>query len=124
MKFWRAVLTGALIWVLVFFEVCVLMFGFKLNPPSSLYYIIHYIAFVIFVLLASLIYFRGKKVKAGLMWGLWLGIIFILVGIVLDSIITIPLFMKLDYGFLIGGEMLVGYVISLIVCLIVGVVKR
>ncbi len=89
MKFWRAVLTGALIWVLVFFEVCILMFGFKLNPLSSLYYIIHYLALAIFVLLASLIYFR--KAKAGFLNGLWLWIIFVLVGIVLDSIITIPL---------------------------------
>ena len=122
MKFWRAVLTGVLIWVLVFFEVSILMFGFKLNPPNSLYYIIHFVFLAIFILLASLIYFR--KAKAGFGQGLWLGIIFIIVGIALDSIITIPLFMKLDYGFLIGGEMLVGYVISLIVCLIVGVVKR
>lgn len=122
MKFWRAVLLGALIWVLVFFEVSILMFGFKLNPPNSLYYIIHYVFFVIFVLLASLIYFR--KAKAGLEQGLLLGIMFILVGIVLDSIITIPLFMKMDYSFLIGGEMLVGYVVSLIVCMIVGVLKK
>ncbi len=122
MKFWRAVLTGALIWVLVFFEVSILMFGFKLNPPSSLYYIIHYVAFVIFVILASLIYFR--KAKAGVGEGLILGITFILVGIVLDSIITIPLFMNLDYSFLIGEEMLVGYVISLIICAIVGALKK
>lgn len=122
MKFWRAVLTGALIWVLVFFEVSILMFGFKLNPPNSLYYIIHYIAFIIFVLLASLIYFR--KAKAGFWQGLFLWITFIIVGIALDSIITIPLFMNMDYSFLISGEMLIGDVISLIVCLIIGVVKR
>ena len=124
MKFWRAVLTGALIWVFVFFEVSILMFGFKLNSPDSLYYIIHYIALAIFVILASLIYFRGKKAKAGFWNGLYLGIIFILVGIVLDSIITIPLFMKFDYSFLIGGEMLVGYIMTLIVCMIVGVLKK
>lgn len=124
MKFWRAVLTGALVWVLIFFEVSILMFGFKLNAPSSLYYIIHFIASTIFVLLASLIYFRGKKVKAGIGKGFWLGIIFIIAGIVLDSIITIPLFMNFDYSFLISGEMLVGYVIGLIVCMTVGALKK
>lgn len=122
MGFWRAVLAGALVWVLVFFEASILMFGFKLNPPDSLYYIIHYTAFIIFVLLSSLIYFR--KAKAGLIPGFWLWVIFILVGIALDSIITIPLFMNFDYSFLIKGEMLVGFVVSLIICMIVGVLKK
>lgn len=122
MKFWRAVLTGALIWILIFFEVSILMLGFKLEPPDSFYYIIHYILLFGFILLSSLIYFR--KAKTGLVHGLWLGIIFILVGIVLDSIITIPLFMKFDYSFLISGGLLVGYIMTLIVCMIVGLLKK
>lgn len=122
MKPIRAILNGILLWVLIFFEVSILMFGFKLNAPSPLYYIIHYIAFAIFVLLASLIYFR--KASAGLEQGLLLWLIFVITGIVLDSIITIPLFMNFDYNFLISAEMLVGYVISLIICALVSVVKK
>ncbi|MDD5192893.1 MAG: hypothetical protein PHH54_00005 [Candidatus Nanoarchaeia archaeon] len=124
MKFWRAVLCGALIWILVFFEVCILMFGFKLTSSDTVYYIIHYIAFAVFVILASLIYFRGKKVKAGVLNGLYLWIIFIIAGIVLDSIITIPLFMNFNYSFLITREMLIGDVLSLIICLVVGALKK
>jgi len=122
MKFWRAVLTGALIWVLVFFEVCILMFGFKLQAGDMLYYIIHYIALGIFVLLASLIYFR--KAKAGVIEGLVLGLIFIITEIILDSVITIPLFMNMDYSFLINTEMLIGDLISLIICVVVGAAEK
>jgi len=124
MRFWRAVLTGALVWVLIFFEVSILMFGFKLTASDSIYYIIHYTASFIFVLLASLIYFRGKKVGAGIGQGFLLGIMFIIVGVVLDSIITIPLFMNFNYSFLITGEMLVGYTLGLVICIIVGVLKK
>jgi hypothetical protein len=122
MKFWRAVLSGALVWVLIFFEVSILMFGFKISPPNSLYYIIHFIFVSVFVLLASLIYFR--KAEAGLIPGVLLGIIFILVGAALDLIITIPLFMDFDYSFMISGEILIGYVIAMIICMIVGVLEK
>ena len=122
MKFTRAVFIGALLWVLIFFEVSILMFGVKLKAPDTNYYIIHYIIVILLVFLASLIYFR--KAKAGAFEGLYLGFVFIFVGIVLDSVITIPLFMYMQYLFLISIRMLISYAIGLIVCTIVGVVKK
>jgi hypothetical protein len=48
MKFWRAVLTGVLLWVLIYVEVLILMFGFGLNG-GGVYYTIHYSMIVLFV---------------------------------------------------------------------------
>jgi hypothetical protein len=122
MKFIRAVLMGALLWVLIFFEVCILMFGFKLQAPNMSYYVLHYFLVILLTLLVSFIYFR--KAKAGVLEGLYVGVIFIIVGIVLDSIITIPLFMEMDYSFLISVEMLISWLIGLVVNVIVGGVKK
>lgn len=122
MKFTKAVLIGALLWVLIFFEVSILRFGFKLKSSDITYSIIHYIFVIVLVLLASLIYFR--KAKAGAFEGLYLGFVFIFVEIILDSVITIPLFMSMRYLFLISIRMLISYAIGLIVCTIVGVVKK
>ena len=86
----RAIWTGALSWVLVFFEVSILMFGLGIkNTDTS---IAHYILFAIAILIPVLIYF--KKAKANALNGLYLCIIYFAVSLVLDAIITIPLFIK------------------------------
>jgi len=63
MNWKRAVSCGALLWVLIFFEVSILMFGFKFDSTNSYYYLAHYPLAVILIAIASLIYFR--KAKAG-----------------------------------------------------------
>ena len=118
MKFKRAIGIGGLLWILIFFEVSILMFWFKLQAPDMTYYIIHFIILILLVLIASLIYFR--KAKAGAFEGLYLGFVFIFVEIVLDATVTIPLFMYMQYLFLISVEMLISYAITLGVCIVVG----
>ena len=120
----RAILSGILLWVLIFFEVSILLFGFKLAQGATAYYISHYILLVILVVISSLVYFKERKIKANFKQGVLLGICFILVGVVLDSIITIPLFLKMDYSFLISMEMLMSNILVIVVSGVVGLVKK
>ena len=119
-----AILSGILLWVLIFFEVSILLFGFKLAQGATAYYISHYILLVILVVISSLVYFKERKIKADFKQGVLLGICFILVGVVLDSIITIPLFLKMDYSFLISMEMLMSNILVIVVSGVVGLVKK
>jgi len=124
MRLLSAVLLGALLWVLIFFEVSILMFGFKLAQTTTVYYIINYTLESIFVLIISLIYFKGKKIKAGFEEGALLGVIFIISGIILDSVITIPLFMGMNYIFLVSGGLLISYALALVITGVVGGFKK
>jgi len=108
MGFLRAILLGILLWVLIFFEVSILMFGLNLEGAS--YYIAHFFALIFLVLLFSYIYFR--KADSGVKQGVLLGFIFIVTGTILDSIITIPLWIIPQggsYSSFFSIYMLVGY---------------
>lgn len=120
----KAILCGALLWVLIFFEVSILMFGFKMQSGTSSYLITHYILLVILTAISAFVYFRGK-IKKGVKSGLLLGIIFVVISAVLDSIITIPLFLNMNYyGFFISLEMLASYFLVLVVSMIMGMIKE
>ncbi len=127
MKVLRALGFGALLWVLLFFEVSILMFGLKLEQGSAIFLIVHYVAVTLFLVLASLLYFRGKGVKNGFLQGIGAGFLFLIAGLVLDSIITIPLFIIPQGGgyieFFLTGWMLIGYLETLLVPGIIGFVK-
>jgi hypothetical protein len=118
MKWLRAILTGILLWVLIFFEVSILMFGFNLS--GSLYYAIHYLLIVFLVLLCSYIYF--KRSFGGVREGFLLGLIFIVTGSILDLIITIPLFVKTLAFFNI--YLFVGYLEALVLTILFGLIFR
>ena len=112
MRFWRAVLLGILLWVLIFFEISILMFGFDLQAPD--YYLFHYIILIFLVLLCSYVYFR--RVLGGIRQGVLLGLIFTIVGVILDLIITIPLFTGFSGFFNI--YILVGYLEGLVLTIL------
>jgi|SRR3989338_2964530 len=114
---------GVLLWVLIFFEVSILMFGFNLGADDVAYYILHYIFVAIFVILASLFYFRGHRIKRDIREGLLLGVYFAVIGIVLDAIITVPLFVK-DYSFFLDAGLLAGYLEIIVISGIVGCVRE
>ena len=121
---WKRALVAAVgLWVLIFFEVSVLMFGFKLSAPDPNYYFIHALLLTSFVIVIALAYFYPKKVKKGVIEGILLGIIFFVIGIILDSVITIPLFVH-DYKFLLNPELLIGYIGGIVLCAIVGAMKK
>lgn len=117
----RAIWTGAISWVLVFFEVSILMFGFKINNTDTS--IVHYALFPIAILIPALIYFKKPSIKVGAKHGLYLCLIFFATSLVLDSIITIPLFVK-DYSFLLNPYHVIGFAESLIITMLVGMIKK
>lgn len=117
----RAILFGALLWALIFFEVSILMFGFNIESPSTSYYIIHYILLTFFVIFTSLIYF--KKVEPSMKQGFLLGIFLILTSTLLDALITIPLFIK-DYSFLLRPDILISILPILIITTLIGTLKK
>jgi hypothetical protein len=120
MKFWKAVLIGAIFWAIVFFEVSILMFGFKLSA-GMIYYIIHYVFLLVLSIFAALIYFKGRKGSFG--EGLLFGIVAIVVGIILDAAITIPLFIH-SYAFFLDPMLLIGLVEGLVISSVVGILKK
>ncbi len=117
----RAVWTGAVSWVLIFFEVSILMFGFGINNIDTS--IVHYILFPMAILIPALIYFKKPKIEVGAKQGLYLCLIFFATSLILDSIITIPLFVK-NYAFLLNPYHLIGFAESLIVTVLVGNIKK
>ena len=124
----RVVMTGIALWVLIFFEVSILMFGFNLQTGNPNYYFIHALLLTAFIIVLSLIYFKEKKVKKGLVEGIVLGIVFVVVGVILDSVITIPLFIiprgGSYTGFLFSPEMLLSYLGIIILSGIIGLIKK
>jgi len=121
MKLKRAISFGALLWVLIFFEVSILMFGFKLEP-GILYYTLHYIFLAALTFGVAWLYFKGK-IEAGLQEGLLVGIVCLLTGIVLDALITIPLFVK-SYSFFADIYLWIGFLESIIIFGIIGKIKE
>lgn len=121
MKIWKTILFGVALWVLIFFEVSILMFGFGLKS-GALYYLVHYILSIILAGIVATIYFR--KEKANFKKGILAGIVFAITGIILDSIITVPLFVK-NYGLMFGNLMLwVGIIIGVLTVGIVGAIRK
>lgn len=111
----RAILFGIVLWVLVFFEISILMFGFKLTETTL--FLIHYILLIPLVILTSRFYF--KKSKRNVSEGFSLGIIFVLTGLVLDAIITVPLFVK-DYSFFLDINLLIGLIEIIVITTLFG----
>lgn len=118
----RALWTGALLWIFIFFEVSILIFGFGLSTEITSY-LVQYVLLIVLVVLTSIIYFNGKKIRKGWLEGLYLGIAFLIIGIILDMIIIIPLFVN-DFGAFSVPFRLIEYLIVLLVALIVGAIKK
>lgn len=126
----RAVLFGALLWVLIFFEVSVLMFGFNIKADNASYYLFHFPLSAILVLLTGIFYFKYDKplkkkssnsLRMGIYNGILVGFVFALVGLALDALITIPLFVK-DYYFLLDTALLMGYAMAIVLLGILGAI--
>jgi len=121
MKYSKAILLGTLNWVLIFFEVSILMFGFQLQSGQFYYYLFHFPLLAAITLLSALLYFRKTRPSAGA--GALLGIIFILTGLVLDAAITIPLFIK-SYAFFLDPALWAGYLEGIVVTTIVSLALK
>jgi hypothetical protein len=117
----RAVLFGALVWIIIFFEVSILMFGFKLVSP--MYNYMHYILVIFILGFCGMFYFNKKGMKSGFWEGIFAGIVFAIAGIILDAIITVPLFVK-SYSFFADPYLWVGIVEGIVIVGIVGALKK
>lgn len=120
MKLKRAMIFGVLIWVLIFFEVSVLKFGFNLGVTAA-YYTWHYSLSGIIVAVVSWFYF--EKAKKSLEGGILAGLVFTIVGIILDALITVPLFVH-DYRFFLDRFLWVGLIEGIVVVALVGAIRK
>jgi hypothetical protein len=119
----RGIAAGVILWVLIFFEVSILMFGFKLTAGTT-YYTIHYIALAVIAYISALFYFKGKRVKKNAKEGLKAGIVMLVTAIVLDALITVPLWMGGNYAFFLDPYLIAGLVETLVVVAIAGALKK
>jgi hypothetical protein len=104
---WKsATLCGIILWALIFAEISVLMFTPGLEGNQSLQKMIHLVILPVLVILCSYMYFKGSE--ASLKEGFVLGILFLIVGTVLDLLITVPIFVK-SFDFYLQWSLWVGF---------------
>lgn len=123
MRLIRAAVFGVLLWLLIFFEVSSLLFGFGIGDGSDLYFLTHFVFLVLFILVCTLGYFWVPRMRGGLVHGLLVGVIFIIVMVLLDLFITINFFVK-DFGFFSRGDVIVGQLLVLLLCGLIGWTKK
>jgi uncharacterized membrane protein len=78
--------------------------------------------------ISVLFYFKGKKIKRNAREGLSLGLILVITGVILDAIITIPLWIIPQGGsyssFLSDPYLIAGLIEVVIISIITGSVKK
>ena len=87
MKIGKAITYAILFWIAIFVVISVIMYS---GLSETIQTVLHFIAVPIIVLLLTKSYFR--KEKAGLSEGIKLALVFLVVGTILDLVITVPLF--------------------------------
>jgi len=111
-----AILIGIFLWGLTLLEIIILKLGLKLQKTAE-YYVAYFIVLAIFLIAASWTYFTFQE--PSLSSGLKAGIILIIIGIILDLIITIPMYTH-NYYFIISNWKLASYLLILIIPAIAG----
>jgi hypothetical protein len=110
MRVLRAILAGILLWVLIFVEISIVQVGLQVTGVVA--DIIHYILLIPMGIFCAWFYYRGKDKTNGFL----LGLVMLITGIVLDLVITLPLFLKGDYiGFYTDPFLWAGFLIALVV---------
>jgi hypothetical protein len=97
-----ATIWGIILWVLIFVVVTVMMFGF----PGLYQNWMALIANPFLIIFCAWMYFKG--VKGTVKDGIILGIYWIILGTILDLLVTIPLFVK-NYSFLFQWTLWLGW---------------
>jgi hypothetical protein len=124
MKFGRAIAVGILIWVLIFVEWSILIFMPVLKDSITLQYIIHSIVLIVWALIGAYLYYKSKDKINGFV----LGLVFLIIGIILDMIITMPLFIipqgKTYIDFFLDWRMWIGYIELIVVVGIYDLIRR
>jgi len=101
---------GILLWVLIFVEISVVQVGLQITGIVGS--IIHYILLIPMGIFCAWVYYRRKDKTNGFL----LGLVMLVTGVVLDLIITIPLFLKGDYlAFYSDPFLWVGFLVALVI---------
>lgn len=118
MNYKRAILFGVMLWAFIFviFSVVMFMPWFSTRPLAQ--HATLWILFIPLVLALVKWYSFGKKITA--VEGLKLGLVFLVVGTILDMIITIPLFVKSFGKYYSDWKIYVGYAEVLALCAYAG----
>lgn len=90
MKILRAILAGAITWVLIFILWTIMIFVPVLKDMEILQYLIHYAVLIPIVILGASYYYKSMDKVNGFI----LGLTMLIVGMILDAIITVPFFTK------------------------------
>jgi RsiW-degrading membrane proteinase PrsW (M82 family) len=88
MKIFRAILSGLMIWALIFIEWSIIIFAPVLKDLGNWQYLIHYILLIPIVIIGASYYYKGRDKTNGFS----LGLVMLVTGLVLDAIITVPFF--------------------------------
>src|SRR3989338_4651176 len=118
MNYLRAIKTGVMLWLTIFVVITILMFLPFLVDKKMLQFGIFWILLIPIVLLFCKWHF--KMDAPNLKKGFLLGIIMLLVILVLDMVITVPLFVKSFSVFFGDWMMFVGYIEVLLLAVYAG----
>ncbi|HLD72600.1 MAG TPA: hypothetical protein VJA23_03365 [Candidatus Nanoarchaeia archaeon] len=120
LKNWKSILSyGTLLWILIFMEVSIIMFIPGLSVLTQ--NIFHLVILPLLALFCFVKYFKSTTASAKT--GFLAGIYFLIIGTVLDLIITIPLFVK-DYALFYSSWWLwAGYLEVMIIGTLAGNLK-
>jgi amino acid transporter len=115
----RATIIGILLWILIFAEFSVLMFSGLDNLAQQ---IIHFGFLAIFAVICSYIYFNKNEDswKEGFLLGAWM----ILIGTILDLLITIPFFVKSYPAYYLQWQLWMGFIEVIVLSTISGIIFK
>lgn len=114
----RAIGYGVMLWILIFVVWSIVMFLPWFKDSEMRIYVTHWILLVPMVLLLAKWYF--KAVTPTLKRGLFLGLIGLVTGTVLDMLITVPLFVKSYALYYSDWRQWLGFALSILLCVIAG----
>lgn len=118
MKLQRSIMFGAALWIAAFVVISIVMFVPWFKESTLRVMAIWWILEIPVVLLLAKWYFKADPptVKKGVL----LGIVGFVVSMVLDAIITVPLFVKSYAAFYGSWQLWVGLVEILVLCVLAG----
>ena len=118
MNYKRALIFSLLLWVIIFVVISILIFLPVLKDNEMAMQVVYWVLLVPIVLLLAKWYFKGDAPTTKK--GLFLGVFALLVGTVLDLIITVPLFIKSYSEFYLDWKMWVGFAMVIILTTFAG----
>lgn len=120
MKFMRAIGIGALVWVLIFIEWSVIMFSPFLKDLGTWQWAIHYFVLIFIGMFCAWIYYKSDDRINGFA----LGIIFLVVGVILDALITVPLFIKSYSNYFLSPLLWAGFMELIVIVGVYDLVRK